>query len=164
MSLAKGSFALSVIDSAYNRQSWHGTNLRGSLRGLSMKDVVRRPKPGAHNIWELVVHCAYWKYVVRRRLTGGKRGSFPLAGSNFFERPVRGASPDELTRQWKADLALLDDMHTQLCEVVGALPASQLTQPGSARKPTAMWLVQGIAAHDLYHAGQIQLIKKLTRG
>ena len=92
MSLAKGSFALSVIDSAYNRQSWHGTNLRGSVRGLSMNHVVRRPKPGAHNIWELVVHCAYWKYVVRRRLTGGKRGSFPLAGSNFFERPVCGAS------------------------------------------------------------------------
>ena len=163
MSPTRLSFALSVIDSAYNRQSWHGTNLRGSLRGLSVQDIVRRPKPGAHNIWELVVHCAYWKYVVRRRLTGGKRGSFPLAGSNFFERPVRGASRTELARQWKADLSLLDDMHDQLREVVASLPASKLIKPGSARNPTAMWLVQGIAAHDLYHAGQIQLIKKLTR-
>jgi len=81
---ARVNFALSVIDCAYNRQSWHGTNLRGSLRGLSVTDVARRPKRGRHNIWELVVHCAYWKYVVRRRLTGEKRGSFPLAGSNFF--------------------------------------------------------------------------------
>jgi hypothetical protein len=164
VSPANASFAVSVIDSAYNRQSWHGTNLRGSVRGLSVKDVVRRPKPGAHNIWELVVHCAYWKYVVRRRLTGGKRGSFPLAGSNFFERPVGGAAPTELMRQWNADLALLDDMHDQLREVVAGLSASQLRQRGSAKKPTAMWLVQGIVAHDLYHAGQIQLIKKLTRG
>ena len=155
-------FSLSVIDCAYNRQSWHGTNLRGSLRGLSVTDVARRPKPGGHNIWELVVHCAYWKYVVRRRLTGEKRGSFPLAGSNFFERPVRGTSRTELTRQWKADLALLDDMHHQLREVVEALPESELQKPVSARRRTPMWVVQGIAAHDLYHAGQIQLIKKLT--
>jgi len=156
------SFALSVIDCAYNRQSWHGTNLRGSLRGLSVTDVARRPTRGSHNIWELVVHCAYWKYVVRRRLTGEKRGSFPLAGSNFFERPLRGASRTEQARQWKADLALLDDMHNQLREVVGALQDSRLQQPGSARRPTPMWLVHGIAAHDLYHAGQIQLLKKLT--
>jgi uncharacterized damage-inducible protein DinB len=162
VSPARVSFALSVIDCAYNRQSWHGTNLRGSVRGLSVNDVARRPKRGSHNIWELVVHCAYWKYVVRRRLTGGKRGSFPLAGSNFFERPVHGASRTELTRQWKADLALLDDMHAQLREVVAALQASKLQQPGSARRPTPMWLVQGIAAHDLYHAGQIQLLKKLV--
>ena len=158
MSAAHVSFALSVIDSAYNRPSWHGTNLRGSLRGLSVNDVARRPGRSRHNIWELVVHCAYWKYVVRRRLTGEKRGSFPLPGSNFFQRPVRGASRTELTRQWKADLALLDDMHHQLREVVEALPAG----PASARRRTPMWVVQGIAAHDLYHAGQIQLIKKLT--
>jgi len=156
------SFALSVIDCAYNRQSWHGTNLRGSLRGLSVTDAARRPTRSRHNIWELVVHCAYWKYVVRRRLTGEKRGSFPLAGSNFFERPLRGASRTELALQWKDDLALLDDMHYQLRAVVAALPESKLRQAGSARRPTPMWLVQGIAAHDLYHAGQIQLIKKLT--
>lgn len=179
MSPARVSFALSVIDCAYNRQSWHGTNLRGSLRGLSVTDVARRPKRGSHNIWELVVHCAYWKYVVRRRLTGGKRGSFPLAGSNFFERPVRGASRAELTRQWKDDLALLDEMHRQLRDVVAALRArpaeaaseasdwrrreSKLREAGSARRPTPLWLVQGIAAHDLYHAGQIQLLKKLIK-
>jgi len=160
---ARDSFALSVIDCAYNRQSWHGTNLRGSLRGLSLDDVVRRPRRGSHNIWELVVHCAYWKYVVRRRLTGEKRGSFPLAGSNFFERPAPGAPRRELTRQWVADLALLDEMHEQLRAVVAGLPASALEEPGSARQPTPMWLVHGVAAHDLYHAGQIQLLKKLLK-
>ena len=162
MSSARVSFALFVIDCAYNRQSWHGTNLRGSLRGLSVTDAARRPKRGSHNIWELVVHCAYWKYVVRRRLTGEKRGSFPLAGSNFFERPVRGASRAELTRQWKDDLALLDDTHQQLREVVAALAESKLRETGSARRPTPAWLVHCIAAHDLYHAGQIQLLKKLV--
>jgi hypothetical protein len=153
---------ISAIDWGYNRQSWHGTNLRGSLRGLTLDEVMRRPRPGRHNIWELVVHCAYWKYVVRRRLTGEKRGSFPLDGSNFFERPIRGVTRADLVRQWKADLALLDDMHKQLRAVVAKLPASKLKTPGSSKRPTPLWLVQGIAAHDLYHAGQIQLIKRLN--
>jgi hypothetical protein len=70
--------------------------------------------------------------------------------------PVRGTSRAELTRQWKADLALLDDMHHQLREVVAALPESKLRESRIGTPPTPMWLVQGIAAHDLYHAGQIQ--------
>ena len=54
-------------------------------------------------------------------------------------------------------------MHHQLRAVVAALPESKLQKSGSARRPTPLWLVQGIAAHDLYHAGQIQLLKKLIK-
>src|SRR5512134_818542 len=79
---------LDIVARAYDRRSWHGTNLRGSIRGLAPAAAAKRPRPGRHNIWELVVHAAYWKYAVRRRLTGQKRGSFPLDGSNFFKRPV----------------------------------------------------------------------------
>ena len=154
--------ALAAIDWAFDHQSWHGTNLRGSLRGLTLDEVTARPRPGRHNIWELVVHCAYWKYVVRRRLTGEKRGSFPLKGSNFFERPVPGAPRAALTRLWRADLTLLDEMHSQLRAVVGSLPGASLDDPGSAQRPTPLWLVQGIVSHDLYHAGQIQLLKRLV--
>ena len=150
---------IALLDSAYHRPSWHGTNLRGSVRGLSLDAVSWRPAPGAHNIWELVVHAAYWKYVVRRRLTGSKRGSFPLEGSNFFTRPsVAGAS----LRDWKSDLALLDQMHDDLRATVVQLRPAQLKRPLASGRP-ASWMVQGAAAHDLYHAGQIQLIKRLQR-
>lgn len=87
---------LSIIDQAYNRRSWHGTNLRGSIRGVSARQAAWRPAPGGHNIWELVVHAAYWKYAVWRQLTGGRRGSFPLDGSNWFPRPDNGGD-----RQWR---------------------------------------------------------------
>jgi len=82
---------LAIIDQAYNRRSWHGPNLRGSLRRVSAEQAVWRPSQARHNIWELVVHTAYWKYVVRRRLTGGSRGSFPIKGSNWsaIEEVVR---------------------------------------------------------------------------
>jgi hypothetical protein len=77
---------LTQIDQAYDHRSWHGTNLRGSIRGLTPEEAVWRPAPRRHNIHELIVHCAYWKYVVSRRLAGGKRGSFALKGSNWFAR------------------------------------------------------------------------------
>ena len=147
---------LSAIDQAYNRQSWHGTNLRGSLRGVTARQAARRPRPGRHNIWELVVHSAYWKYAVRRRLTGEKRGSFALEGSNFFTRPEVASE-----RAWRADIALLDREHAALRRVIAALPPRRLSRRAKGAKTTNLFLIQGIAAHDLYHAGQIQLIKRL---
>ncbi len=99
---------LRCIDEAFDRKSWHGSNLRGCLRGLTAPQVAWRPQPQRKNIQEIVLHCAYWKYAVPRRLTGEKRGSFPLKGSNWFERPLNGQI-DEL--QWKQDVGLLVDVH-----------------------------------------------------
>ncbi len=149
---------LRVLDEAYDHRSWHGTNLRGSLRGLKAKLAAWRPAAGRHNIWELVLHAAYWKYVVRRRLRGEKRGSFPLKGSNFFARPARAAEE----AAWRADVALLDEEHRQLRSAAAALPPGRLKQ-----RITPGWkcfdAIIGIAFHDIYHAGQIQLLKRLQK-
>ena len=147
---------LVLLDTSYNQASWHGPNLRGSLRGVSLDAAAWRPRRGAHNVWELMVHAAYWKYVVWRRLTGATRGSFPLEGSNFFERPL-----ERTPTAWRADLALLDAMHRQLRAAVAdvAPRALNVRLPGS--KVTRLRLITGAAAHDVYHAGQIQLLKKL---
>lgn len=148
------------LDQAYDAKAWHGTNLRGSLRGLKLDELCFRPGPGRHDIWELALHCAYWKYAVRRRLTGEKRGSFPLKGSNFFPRP----QGEPTLAAWRADLKLLDECHAALRSVVAALPARRLGQRLRGSEYTAVDTVLGIAAHDLYHAGQIQLLKRLARG
>jgi len=151
---------LAFIDQAYDHKSWHGTNLKGSLRGLTLEVLAFRPAPERHNIWELTVHAAYWKYAVARQLAHEKRGHFPLKGSNFFQRPQGEASE----RAWRQDLALLDDMHKHLREVVAHYPSSRLHQASGARGSwTAAETISGIAAHDLYHAGQIQLLKRLAR-
>jgi hypothetical protein len=150
---------LRQLDQAYDATSWHGTNLRGSLRGLSLDELGFRPRPERHNAWELALHCAYWKYTVRRRLTGEKRGSFPLAGSNFFPRPDGAASE----RDWRRDLALLDETHTSLRAAVAALPEKRLAAAAPGSRVSNLDAILGIAAHDLYHAGQIQLLKRLAR-
>ncbi len=148
---------LSIVDAAYDRHSWHGTNLRGSIRGVTPRVASWRPAPDRHNIWELVVHAAYWKYIGLRRLTGGARGSFPLTGSNFFARTT--ALTDA---QWKADVKLLDTTHKALREAIEGLSARDLKTTPAGSKVSNFALLSGVAAHDLYHAGQIQLLKRLA--
>src|SRR6476660_3529711 len=109
-------YLLLSIDEAFDKKTWHGTNLRGSLRGVTEAQAAWRPGPQRNNIWELALHAAYWKYVVRRRLTGEKRGSFVLKGSNFFERPV-----EQTEAAWSHDIEILVAEHTALRRVVAQL-------------------------------------------
>jgi len=139
---------LELLDEAFDKKSWHGPNLRGSIRGITAQQAAWRPGPDRHNIWELTLHAAYWKYVVRRRLTGEKRGSFELPGSNFFTRP----SAEATETAWKADVNILIAEHRKLRAVV-----SKLAAPSRAQAHT----IRGIAAHDLYHGGQIRLLRRL---
>ena len=147
---------LASIDEAYDKRSWHGTNLRGSLRGVTREQAAWRICPGSHNIWELLVHAAYWKYDIRRRLTGDTTRSFALEGSNFWTRPISGTDAE-----WRADLALLQSEHDQLRTAVAAFTASRWTRKAPGKPFNFEGLVRGVAAHDLYHAGQIQLLKRL---
>ena len=55
---------LGLLDEAYKRAAWHGPNLRGSIRGLTAREAAWRPSAERNSIWEIVVHAAYWKYVV----------------------------------------------------------------------------------------------------
>jgi uncharacterized damage-inducible protein DinB len=160
MANAEVAVLLEMIDQAFDHSAWHGTNLKGSIRGVSAKEAAWRPGKGRHNVWELVVHAAYWKYTVRRRILAEKRGSFELQGSNWFARPERSATTDAA---WKADVALLVRTHQSLRAVVEGLSGKDLdaTPRGSKRNTRA--IVVGIAAHDLYHTGQIQIIKRLMR-
>lgn len=151
---------LALLDEAYDRKLWHGTNLRGSLRGVTPDQAAWRPRAGRHNIWELAVHAAYWKYSVTRRLTGDARGSFALKGSNWFGRPEPGASTQDA---WRQDLALLADNHRALRAAVARLTPTDLETVPNGSRTTVRALVTGVAAHDLYHAGQIQLLKRLRQ-
>ncbi|MEO8294829.1 MAG: DinB family protein [Gemmatimonadota bacterium] len=145
---------LTLLDQAYGARAWHGTTLKGAVRGVSVEQALWRPAPGRHNIWELVIHMAYWKYAVTRRLTGGPRGGFAHKGSNWFT--VDDPSP----RSWKADLRLLHESHRVLVSAVGSLSPGRLSKREGSRWTNAEQIA-GAAAHDLYHTGQVQLIRKL---
>jgi hypothetical protein len=149
---------LEVLDQAFDRKGWHGTTLRGALRGVTPAEALWRPAPDRHNVWELTLHTAYWKYAVRRRLAGAAIGSFDRKPSNWPAIP----DPADL-RAWKQDVAFLDAEHRKLREVVKGLTPAALGR----RSPRGVWTyaeeIHGVAAHDLYHTGQIQLIKRLMK-
>lgn len=162
---ASTGFLLALVDEAFSQKAWHGTTLLGSVRGVPVGRAEWRPAQNRHNIWELTVHAAYWKYAVRRLLTGEKRGAFAVKGSNWFARPAADAARSR-EHAWAADVRLLVAEHAKLRAAIAALLPAALGKkfPGKAYGPA--FVIRGIAAHDLYHAGQIQLIKKLhgTRG
>ena len=143
---------LANLDAGYDKRGWHGPSLRGTLRGVSPAEALWRPGKARHNVWELAMHCAYWKYAVWRKVTGAKRGSFPVKGSNFFPAPESANDA-----AWRSVVRLLDEQHEQLRAAIEALSANAL----SNRKRVRM--IFGAAAHDVYHAGQIQLLKRLQR-
>lgn len=149
---------LDVFDQAYTAPSWHGTPLKGTIRGVTAHDALWRPGPQRHCIWDLVLHTGYWKCMVRRRLLRDPEISFPRDGANFPALPSRRDNA-----AWQRDRALLDEQHRLLRNAIAGLSASDLGRRGWHSKWPVKAEVYGIASHDLYHAGQIQLLKRLMR-
>ena len=149
--MQKSHLLVDVLEEGYWKKAWHGPNLKQALKGVTAKEATWRPGAGRHNIWEETLHAAYWKYVVRRKLEGGKRGSFVLKGSNFFVRPEKGQATEAA---WKADKEILENEHERLREAV-----KRAMKRGQENK--AARLIYGVAFHDVYHAGQIRLLRRL---
>ncbi len=153
---AETGLLLSALDEAFDKKGWHGANLRGSIRGVTARRAAWRPNPRRHCIADIVLHTAYWKYVVRRRLQGAERGSFPLKGSNWIPLPQPFGEAE-----WRNCIAVLTAEHRALRAAVAALPPEEIYVTPAGSKVSNRQLIQGIAAHDLYHTGQIQLLKRL---
>jgi hypothetical protein len=107
---------LKLIDQGYDSESWHGPNLLGSIRRMRTEEALWRHGEGLHNAWEIVVHSAYWKYVVLRRLTDAPKGGFPRKGSDWIARPG-GRNPES----WQEDVALLHRIHGDMRSAVASL-------------------------------------------
>ena len=149
------SVLLKELDAAFDKRSWHGPNLIGSLRGVTVATALARP-PGRKCVWEQLLHAAYWKHIVLGKLAVSigagetRRGSFARPGSDWPTLPPRA---DE--RAWREDVALLRGLQRELRALVGGLVPKQLGEK-------TVWLIHGAAAHDVYHAGQIRLLRRLA--
>ena len=143
---------LADLDEGYSRAGWAGTSLRPAVTKVGAKEAAWRPPKLAHSIAENVLHCAYWKNRVRHRLLGDRKRTFPLAGKDWFAVKT-GLDGDG----WADLLAILDDEHAALCEAVRTVKFGPGRGAGVAAKMAPQ--VRGIAMHDMYHTGQIKLIR-----
>jgi hypothetical protein len=137
-----------LLDRAFDKRSWHGANLISAIRGVHA-DQARRSVGGRKTIWEQLLHAAYWKNVVIKFLSG--ESAFDRKGSNWLKMPQRA---DE--RAWKEDVLALKGLHVKLRAIVSKLPEKKLNEKN-------VWLIQGAAFHDIYHAGQIKLLRKMMK-
>ena len=155
---------LALVQEGFEKAAWHGPNLRSALRGVTTGEAIWRPAKGRHNIWEIVVHAAFWKYTVTRRLTMSRKHGFPEKGRNWFGRTGAQLAKDEVAKRWKSDLALLKKTHKRLCDAIASFEESELAHAIQGNRQTVIRNIVGIATHDVYHAGQIQLLRKLYGG
>ncbi len=143
---------LRIVEEAYRQSTWNGTNLRSSLSRVSAGEAGWRPRYARYNIAEIVLHSAYWKYSIRRRLNGDRKGTFAFKGRDWFEVE----KPLDL-KTWVRLLGVLDDEHKQLTDAIQR--SGRDLEYGSSESRELVRKLFGVAMHDAYHTGQIHLIQ-----
>jgi uncharacterized damage-inducible protein DinB len=142
---------------AFDGEAWHGDSLFEILNGVTAAQAAARPIAGAHTIWELVLHIAAWDGAVLRRRIGGV--AVTLSDAENFP-----AVTDASEAAWRESLAQVRRVHENLVKTVADLPDSRLYDqvPGKeGAHYTFSYMLHGVVQHELYHAGQIALLKKL---
>jgi uncharacterized damage-inducible protein DinB len=145
---------LDQLHRAYEGPAWHGPALREVLAGVSCQTAARRPIPEAHTIWELVLHLTVWMSVPTRRIAGAEIPTLP---------PDQDwpAAPEPSEAGWQQALNQLAQAQFSLESEVSKLPDDRLREKVLGKVPYSIYtMLHGVVQHNLYHAGQIALLKK----
>lgn len=143
--------ATRLLDEGYGPGAWHGPDMKAALDGVTPELASFRPAPGRHSIAEIALHHAYCVRSVRGRLAAAPLEPFVLEGEDWFEQ----SGPKALS--WDAVRAALESEQKKLAAVVAALGDGGVD-------PERFDLILGITCHAVYHAGQVQLIRRLSAG
>jgi hypothetical protein len=143
-----------ILDEGYGPGAWYGADLHTAVADVAAASAFKRPAKHRHNIAEVALHHAYWAGEIAGKLTGESAAAFPLEGEDWFDLE------DESRLSWKEIVATLAAAQHRLSQAVSEIASGARISPlGEAER---FDLVVGITGHAAYHAGQIQLIKKLT--
>lgn len=148
---------LDQLKRAYEGNAWHGPSVCEALAEVSAEQAAARPLTRAHSIWELAQHIAVWEDAVRRRLSGD-RAQITLASPEDWP-PVEDLSETA----WGQAKDALNRGHEALREAIAQVDESRLDEPILEGMSTVYVTLHGIVQHDLYHAGQIAILKKALR-
>lgn len=137
---------------AFEGDAWHGPALLELLDDVDAATAAAKPISDVHSIWELVLHVAVWDRVGCIRIAG--KISQPTGKRNF--PPM----PKPMAANWRKTVAEVKRTHETLLKTVVALPESRLRDRCPGKPYDLYHLLHGIAQHELYHAGQIAILKK----
>ena len=137
---------------AFAGDAWHGPALLEILQDVNAASAAAKLVPAVHSIWELVLHIAAWDGAALRRIAGE---TIQLTGDASF--PV---VPKPTEAAWRKAVAQAKRSHDVLVKTVASLPESRLRDRVPGKKYDFYHLLHGVAQHELYHAGQIAILKK----
>lgn len=132
--------------------AWHGPSVMEILEGVDAAKAAARPISSAHSIWEIVLHIAAWNKAATRRLTGDR--------AKLSEEENFPSTGDGSEGAWQQTLEVLRKDHNELHEAIGVLDAARLDEPILEGMTSAYGTLHGVVQHNLYHAGQIAILKK----
>lgn len=145
-------FIVDQLQRSFAGEAWHGPSIQEILAGVTVQQALSKPVDDAHNIWELVMHVGVWMSAARRRLAGD-----PAKLTPEQDWPPIGEGSDNA---WQHTLSALRQEHDQLQAAIRNLPESSLENRVPGKKDSIMFLLHGVIQHNLYHAGQIAILKK----
>jgi uncharacterized damage-inducible protein DinB len=134
---------------------WHGPALAELLAGVTPEQAAARPVPGAHSIWELVLHLTAWAEIVRSRLAGTAAARVT---TDEDWPPVGEAT----AAGWKAAVTRLGDAYRSLAADAGLLDDESLAKIVTGRDHSVSTMLHGVIEHGAYHGGQIAVMKRAT--
>jgi len=137
---------------AFSGKAWHGPSVLELLADVDATKAAARPIPGAHSIWELVLHIAAWNEAAARRLEGDR--------AQLTDEEDFAAVTDTSDEAWQQAVEILQRSHRKLHDAIGELDESRLDQPILSGMTSVYGTLHGVIQHGLYHAGQIALLKK----
>jgi len=145
---------LDQLKRAFEGPAWHGPSIKESLDGVTAAQAHQRPLANGHSIWELVHHIAVWEDVGRRRLEGDP-AEVPISSAEDWP-----PADDVSELAWEKSKAALARVHQALITAVARVAESRLDEPILEEKSSVYVTLHGVIQHDLYHAGQIAILKK----
>ncbi len=151
--VSEGARIADQLRRAFDGSAWHGPSLLELLKDVDAATAVAKPLRDVHSIWELVLHIAAWDGAGLKRLSGKK---CQLKGTKNFP-PV--STPSEAA--WQAAIAETKRTHDALVKTVAGLSESRLREQVPGKRYDFYHMLHGIAQHELYHAGQIAILKKI---
>jgi len=137
---------------AFDGDAWHGPALLELLQDVDAVTAAAEPLPDVHSIWELVLHVTVWDATACRRLRGEKTQPTGVANFPIVPKPTEAA--------WRKAITAAKRTHDVLVKTVKALPESRLRERVPGKKYDFYFMLHGVAQHELYHAGQIAILKK----
>jgi len=139
----------------YAGETWHGDPIKRILQDIDPQQAFRKPSQNVHSLWEIILHIIAWEKVVLKSLQGA-------AYTMLHDEDDWPLAKEPSSEAWQATLKVLEETTETLRTLIAAFPETKLHEQVPGQNFTFYMALHGVIHHNLYHAGQIAILKKMS--